>query len=65
MDDIDQPIMYQTCSMAITIPMCSLTHSYIAENVSDDATTASLFDVYLHQGLWKIGGLETDEFNML
>lgn len=65
MDDIDQPIMYRTCSMAVTIPMCSMTRSYIAENVPDDLTTASLFDVYLHQGLWKIEESETDEFNSL
>ena len=65
MDDIDQPIMYQTFSMAVTIPMCSMTHLYIAENVPDDLTTASLFDVYIHQGLWKIEESETDEFNLL
>ena len=51
--------------MAVTIPMCSMTRSYIAENVPDDLTTASLFDVYLHQGLWKIEESETDEFNSL
>jgi hypothetical protein len=60
-DQIAQPIFIRACSKTIVVPMTDWSRQCIAADILQEHITATDFDIYIHQALYKIG--QTDEFS--